>query len=126
MSDLVIAGLVLGVGVAHAWFYLHAFGRIEERSEWISTGIRSGSPLSILHREFLVTNSWLLLLGFTVCVQVICSVGYLVLGRSASDEEVKLYAYLVSAFSLFGGVGLLLLAPIWYWRLRSILQAELD
>jgi hypothetical protein len=59
--------------------------------------------------------------------QLVYALGYLVIAKGASAEEVKLYGYLAVGFSLSGGLVWILFGPIWYSHLVSVLrQAEAD
>jgi hypothetical protein len=120
-------GLLLVVGVLHCFFFLYALGCLEERSEAVVTGIRRGVPISIAHRRFLLINSWFLVIAFAAAFQFVYALGYMVIAKGASAEDVKLYGYLAVAFSLIGGLTWILFGPIWYNYFKSVLrQAEAD
>jgi len=122
-SIALMIGLVgLNVPVYHLidrWFH--------NRLETITTGLVRGAPVSVQHRQLLLHTSWLESVAAQVGFLSIMAIAWMLLGRNASTEEIRLLAYLCSFYVGIAAVGWIALAPFWYVRLRTVLrQAEAD
>jgi predicted secreted protein len=127
MSDFnAIALMIALVGVAVSVY--HLIDRwFHNRLEIITTGLVQGAPVPVKHRRLLLNTSWLESVAAQIGFLSIMALAWLLLGRNAGTEEIRMLAYLCSFYVTVAAVGWITFAPVWYFRLSSILrQAEAD
>jgi hypothetical protein len=94
----------------------------------VSTGIYRGTPVPVWHRWGLLRLAWLSAVSLQLVYMFMAGVGWLMLGRNASTEDLQLLANLM-AFASFGSVvaWLVAMAFFWYSRLSAVVRrAESD
>jgi hypothetical protein len=73
----------------------------------------------------LLHTSWLESVAAQLAFLSITAIAWLLLGRNADAEEVRLLAYFCAFVASMSALGWIVLAPFWYLRLLSVVrQAE--
>ena len=97
---------------------------LDALAETIVTGVVRGVRVPMAHRRRLLQVNFLTTTSGTLGAEAMIAIGWIVMGRHAAHEEVRLVAYLF-AFPNAVGVGSWLFAFLVYYRhLRELLDAE--
>jgi predicted secreted protein len=110
---LAILGLFLNIVVERV---------LRDRGEAVLTGVIRGVPVPIEARRVLLHTLWMRAASGQVAIHFILTVMWLLLGRNASSEEVKVLCYL---FVFLGATGVffsILEGVSWYRHLQSVLR----
>ena len=122
MSNFNSIGLIIALVGVNMFIY-HLIDRwFRDRTDVIETGIVRGVRVPNAHLRLLLHTSWLEAVGAQVGFHSIMAIAWMLLGRNADAEEVRLLAYLCSFFALTAVVAWIALAPFWYFRLASVLR----
>ena len=78
--------------------------------------------MSVKYRRVLLNLSWSMTCAMTVGTQVVLALGYIVIGRNASIEEVRLFAYLLASAAAVAALAWVVLVPFWYAHYQSTLR----
>jgi len=128
MSSQYAVALVLGLLPLQVLIYLLIDRWFHDGTEVIATGVsRRGVRLAVWHRRLLLSFQWVGVVGLQIAFTSVAAIAWWVFGSNASVEEIKLLAYLM-VFAWGGtAVGWILVMPVWYVRLASVVrQAEAD
>jgi len=99
----------------------------QQSTEAIATGVSRGVSVSVWYRWMRLQISWVGVVGGQISLLVVVSAGWLLFGRSTSDEEVRLLAYACAFMAFMAAVGWTAVCPFWYIRLaKTLRQAEAD
>jgi hypothetical protein len=127
MEGFTTMALVFGFGLVNAFLYILMDKWVEDRADAVAGGVARGIPLSIQHRW------WNLQIRFVICAGTVTTglgflaAGWFMIGRNASLEDARWFAYTAAFINLVGVFGWSVICPIWYRRLQSLLrQAEAD
>jgi hypothetical protein len=127
MSDLTATSLIGSVGLLHIYLYVYLDRVRKERQDQILTGVIQGVPISTPSRWIMLYTSWPTPIGVLLGTQVVMDVVYLNMADSVSTEGLRLLAYVFVLWGSLGALIYLVMAPLWFVHLRSILrQAEAD
>jgi len=127
MSNLYPIGLLVALAIVAMFVYSYLDRKVRLEANPIVTGFIQGVSVSMKHRSLLLNTRWLPSVTAVVAYQSGMALGWLLIGRNASDEEVRLFAYLVAFLAGITALGWIFLAPFWYLHLASVLrQAEAD
>lgn len=127
MSILEEIGLNLAITIPYVLLTVLVDRWIQNRSDAIVSGVVRGVTVSIKHRWSLLYMRLLPNIVVGILFHGMMALGWLIVASNMSSEEVRRFSYLM-AFFTFGGFMLwLLLAPIWFLHLVSVLrQAEAE
>jgi len=128
MSSFQALAMIMAIIVANMPIYFVVERSMQERAHAVISGVFRGVPISLQHRWFMFQHSWVPSVAGLIGFESIVAMGFIVIGRHAETEEVKLFAYLNGFVLLVGPVlGGLGQGMLSYSRLRSVLrQAEAD
>jgi hypothetical protein len=122
MSVLEEIGLNLAIVMPYVLLTVLVDRWIEHRSDAIVSGVVRGVTVSIKHRWSRLYMRLLPNLVVGIIFHGTMALGWLIVASHMSSEEVRRFSYLM-AFFTFGGFMLwLLLAPLWFWHLVSVLR----
>ena len=122
MSDFTAIGMIMALATANMFVYFRLERRLSDAWGEIATGLIRGVPVSTKVLSQRLHGDWLFTLAAGIAFQAIFAVGWLLLARNASAEEVKLFAYMIGFIALIGLSGWTLMSPFWYSYLRSVLR----
>ena len=122
MSDFTAIGMIMALATANMFVYFRLDRRLSDAWAEIATGFIRGIPVSTKVRSQRLHGDWLFTLAAGIAFQAIFAVGWLLLARNVSTEEVKLFAYMIGFIALIGLLGWTLMSPFWYSYLRSVLR----
>jgi hypothetical protein len=122
MSDFTAIGMIMALATANMFVYFRLDRRLSDAWAEIATGVIRGVPVSTKVRSQRLHGDWLFTLAAGIAFQAIFAVGWLLLARNVSTEEVKLFAYMIGFIALIGLSGWTLMSPFWYSYLRSVLR----
>ena len=122
MSDFTAVGMIMALATANMFVYFRLDRRLSDAWAEIATGFIRGIPVSTKVRSQRLHGDWLFTLAAGIAFQAIFAVGWLLLARNVSTEEVKLFAYMIGFIALIGLSGWTLMSPFWYSYLRSVLR----
>ena len=122
MSDFTAVGMIMALATANMFVYFRLERRLSDAWAEIATGFIRGIPVSTKVRSQRLHGDWLFTLAAGIAFQAIFAVGWLLLARNVSTEEVKLFAYMIGFLALMGLSGWTLMSPFWYSYLRSVLR----
>ena len=122
MSDFTAVGMIMALATANMFVYFQLERRLSDAWAEITTGLIRGIPMSTKARSLRLHGDWLFALGAGIAFQAIFAVGWLLLARNVSAEEVKLFAYMIGFLALIALSGWTLMSPFWYSYLRSVLR----
>jgi len=121
MSIFVALGMVMALFVANVFLIVVLDRWLDALAETIVTGVVRGIPIPMTHRRRLLQVNFLTTASGTLGAEAVISIAWIVMGRHAAHEEVRLVAYLC-AFPNAVAVGSWLFAlPVYYRHLREIL-----
>jgi hypothetical protein len=127
MSDEYAIGLIVALAIVVTFLYARMDAWAQTRGDAIVSGIVRGVPVSIAHRRFLIYARWTPAIGCLLGMMALVSIGWLLIGRNVSSEEVRLFAYLSAFLAALTTLAWLFITPVWYFHLLSVLrQAEAD
>jgi len=102
MSDFNAVGLVMVLVIANTSLHFFMDKLVRHRADAVVTGIIRGVLVPTKHRWLVLQNSWLPAIAALIVFESGMTLGWILLGRNAGTEEVKLLAYL-GAFIFFVG-----------------------
>lgn len=124
MSTFAALGMLVALFVANVFLLVVLDRWIDAAVETIVTGVVRGIRIPMAHRRRLLQANFLTTMSGYIAAEAVLVVGWILMGRHAAHEEVRLLAYLF-AFPNAVAVGSLLLhLPIYYRYLRGLLDAE--
>jgi hypothetical protein len=127
MSDFAATGALVGLIIANAFVFVYMDAWVQNRSDAIITGVIRGVPVSVKHRRYLLQTRFLIHGAALISIEGCLVIGWMVVGRNAGVEELKLIAYLAAFVNATAVLGWTLLFPFWYLHLASVLrEAEAD
>jgi len=127
MSDFTAIGMIMALATANMFVYFRLDRRLSDAWAEVATGFIRGVPASTKQRSLRLHGDWLFTLAAGIGFQAIFAVGWLLLGRNASAEEVRLFAYMICFIASIGLSGWILMSPFWYSHLVAVLrEAEAD
>lgn len=127
VPDFYALAVLFALGVTLAFFWAYFDAKIWSRSDASMTGVLKGQPISIEYRRHYLVAGFFVYIGAMVVLMSAGAGGFVLLGRSADAELVRIYAYFNAFVAACGAIGWLMQTPSWYRMLRSRLrQAEVD
>lgn len=122
MSTFALIVIMMAVGLVQRFLYVFDERCIEKRRDAIVSGVIQDRPASREDRWLLVYGGWLSALAGAVGGQVVLSLGWLILGQSIAQREVRLFAHVVVFFTWVGVLSLIFQGVMSYTRFRSVLR----
>lgn len=115
--------LALGLVALQVLTYMAIDRRTHAHALMVSTGFHRGASIPVWHRRGLLQLAWMGAVGMQLGYMLMAGIGWLMLGRSTSAEDLSLVANLM-AFTSFGAVVAWTVAMpfFWYRRLTSLLR----
>jgi hypothetical protein len=127
MSTFAALAMMVALMIANALVFILMDAWVQNRSDAIVSGVIRGVPVSVRHRRYLLQTRFLIHGATLITIEGCLLIGWMLIGRNAGVEELKLIAYLVAFVNATGAFGWTLLFPFWYLHLASVLrQAEAD
>jgi hypothetical protein len=122
MSSFALIAIMMAVSLVQRFLYVAEERSIEDRRDAILSGVIEGQPACKQDRWLSVYTGWLSAIAGAVGGQIVCSLGWLILGQSVAQPEARLFAYIVVFFTWVGVVAWLSQGVMWYARFRSVLR----
>ena len=127
MSNLTAIGLSLAILVPYVFLTAFLDRWIQDRSDAVVTGVTRGVALSIKYRWMLLYVRFLPNLSVGIIFHGAMAMAWMMVASNIGAEEVKRFAYLMAFFAFCGFVLWILLAPLWFFHVVSVLrEAEAD
>jgi hypothetical protein len=124
MSDFAGAGMVVALGIANLFLYAFRDYRVNSRADVVARTLH-GFPIK--HRRYVLQVRFVINVGMLIAAEGVLTVGWILVGRNASVEEFRLFAYMLASLNALAVIGWPVTAPLFYRHLAAILrQAEAD
>jgi len=125
MSNFNTVALLMALAILNLFLNIYVDRTVSDRGETILTGVVRGVPVPTEARRVVLHTLWMRAASGQVAIHFIFSVMWLLLGRNASSEEVRLLCYLFAFLGVTGIFFSILEGVSWYRLLQSVLrQAE--
>lgn len=124
MSAFYSLALMFVVTLGNLFFYMMIERWMQSRKDVIVTGLVRGQRVSLKHRRMILVFSLSAAYAVGIGAQSFFTVGYVLLSRSAPNEDVGLFAQMYAYFSGIGVLSWVTQAPFWYSHLRAVLKEE--
>ena len=122
MSDFAGAGMVVALGIANAFVFAFLDKWVNGRADAVAGSLQG---FSIKHRRYVLQMSFVLNAATLIAIASVLTVGWILIGRNASVEEFRLFAYLLAFLNAVAAIGWPVTVPLFYRHLAAVLrQAE--
>ncbi|UCD23548.1 MAG: hypothetical protein JSW51_10955, partial [Gemmatimonadota bacterium] len=122
MSVLNEIGLNLAILIPYVLLTVLVDRWIQHRSDAIVSGVVRGVTVSVKHRWSLLYMRLLPNIVVGILFHGMMALGWLIVASNMSSEEVRRFSYLMAFFASGGFALWLLLAPLWFLHLASVLR----
>ena len=127
MEDFSAMSLVFGFGLLNGFLYMLMDKWVEDRADAVASGVSRGVPLSIRHRWWNLQIRFVICAGTATTMLGMFAAGWFMIGRNASLEDARWFAYTAAFINLVGVLGWSVNWPLLYSSQRSVLrEAEAD
>jgi len=124
MSDFAGAGMVVALGIANVFLYAFMDYWVNSRADAVARTLH-GFPIE--HRRYVLQARFVINAGTLIATEGVLTVGWILVGRNASVEEFRLFAYMLASLNALAAIGWPVTAPLFYRHLAAILRrAEAD
>lgn len=115
--------LIMGIFFVPGMFlYLFLDRTFQNRLDAVATGFVGGIQVSAEYRELLLYSRLVPIILVAVTVLSVWGIGFLLLARSVTDEDVKLLAHIGVFINAGAAVGWLLIGAAQVFYCRSVLR----
>ena len=122
MSDFVALGAMVTVGIANAFLVVFMDKWVKSRADIIASGGIQGVPVSLKRRRYMLQVDIVINSGTFIAIEGFLAIAWVLIGRSASTDDLKLLAYLMAFLDATGAIGWLVTLPTHYRHLAAVLR----
>ena len=126
MSNFVAMGVIVALFIANVFLVVTLDRWVHEIVETIVTGVVRGVQVPIIYRRRILQVNFLTTTSGIFAANAALTIGWIVMGRSATDEEAKWVAYLFAFPNAMGAAGWFFAFLLYYRHLAGILREAED
>jgi hypothetical protein len=127
MSDFAVLAAIALLFVMGTSMFFYLSSKTKDVGYQVVTGAVDGVAVSVHQRMFLLYNYWVPYCGSLASCSGLLAFAQLQFARQATDDGIRILAYLAALFGAAGAIGVLVLGASSFVHYRSILrQAEAE
>lgn len=122
MSNFAAMGVIVALFIGNVFLTITLDRWVHEIVETIVTGVVRGVQVPMIYRRRILQVNFLTTTSGIFAANAALTIGWIVMGRSASFEEAKWVAYLFAFPNAMGAASWIFAFPLYYRHLAGILR----